>query len=88
LFLKWSNIKLIKDVAITNIGSLTVRSFYVIPNAGVSLNSWSKRWIRFTSSMYEFSKFVDAINRQVRSHNIKIECIRGTDIVISDEISI
>jgi hypothetical protein len=88
LFLKWSDIKTIKDVVKKGLNGQSVRSFYVIPSFGVSLSFWSGGWIRFTDNMHEFPAFVDAMNKQIRSHNIKIERIRGVDIVICDEISI
>jgi hypothetical protein len=88
LFLKWSDIKTIKDVVKKSMSGQSVRSFYVIPSFGVSLSFWSGGWIRFPDNMYEFPAFVDAMNKQVRLHNIRIERVRGIDIVICDEISI
>lgn len=86
LFLNWSEVKVIKDVVKKNLSGKSVRSFYMIPVAEVSLSFWSGGWIRFSDSMYDFSSFVHAINEQVRSHNIGIERVRGADIDVCDEV--
>lgn len=86
LFLKWSNVKIIKDVVKKGLGGRPVRFFYVIPVAGVSLSFWLGGVNRFTDGMHDFSAFVDAMNMQMRSHNIRAERIRGLDIELCDEI--
>ncbi|WP_143525932.1 hypothetical protein [Rhodanobacter sp. C05] len=86
LFLKWSDIKVIKDVVRKGLSAEPARSFFIIPRDGVSLSFWSSGWIRFPASMHDFRVFVDVMNTQVRSHDIRIERIRGIDIVMCDGI--
>jgi hypothetical protein len=86
LFLKWSDVKVIKDVEVKSLAGQLTRIFYVIPCASASLSFWSGGWIRFTAYMHDFPTFVNEINKHVRSNNIKIERIRNAEIVICDEI--
>lgn len=85
-FLKWSDIKVVRDFIGKSLGGPILRSFYIIPRDGVSLSFWSGGWIRFTDSMHDFPAFVDVMNKQARSHNIRIERVRGVDIEVCDEI--
>jgi len=87
LYLRWSDIKVIKDVVRKSMSGQPVRSFYVIPCNGVSMILWSGGWIRFTDSMRNFHTFVDVMNKQIQSHGVRVERIRGVDIVMCDEIS-
>ena len=86
LYLKWSDVKVIKDVEVKSLAGQLTRIFYVIPCASASLRFWSGGWIRFTAYMHDFPAFLDEINKHVRSNNIKIERIRNAEIVICDEI--
>jgi hypothetical protein len=88
LFLKWSDIKVIKDEVTKGMGAKPVRSFYVIPDADVSLSFWSGGHMKFTGSMYDFRAFTGEINRFVKLHDIKIERLRGVDITLCNEISV
>jgi hypothetical protein len=86
LFLKWSDVKVIKDVEVKSLAGQLTRSFYVIPCASASLSFWSGGRIRFPVSMHDFPGFVNEINKHVRSNNIKIERIRNAEVVMCDEI--
>jgi hypothetical protein len=85
--LRWSDIKLIRDVTKNTSSGLSTRSFYLIPKLGVSLGFWSGGWIRFTDNMYGFAAFVDMFNREIRLHNLRVERIHGVDSVMCNEIS-
>jgi hypothetical protein len=86
LFIRWSDIKIIKDVVKKGFGGESSRFFYVIPDAGAPLRFWSRGAMRFSDRMYDFSVFVDVMNKQVRSHGVRVERISGIDIEVCDEI--
>lgn len=88
LFLKWLDVKVIKDVEEKSMTGQLFRSFYIIPYASASLSFWSGGWIRFPASMHDFPTFVNEMNKHVQSNNIKIERIRNSEVVICNEISV
>lgn len=85
-FLKWSDIKVVRDIEEKNLSGPALRSFYIIPHDRSLLSVWSGGWIRFTDNMYNFPAFVDVMNKKIRSHNIRIELVRGVNTTIRDEI--
>jgi hypothetical protein len=88
LFLKWMDVKVIKDVEVKSLAGQLHRSFYVLPRESASLSFWSGGWIRFPDLMRDFPTFVNEINKYVRANNVKIERIRNAKVVICDEISV
>jgi len=86
LFLKWSDIMVIKDVVKKGLNEESARFFYVIPDVGVALSFWSGGSIRFSDRMHDFSAFVDVMNKQIRSHSVRVERISGVNIEVCDEI--
>ena len=86
LCLKWSDIKMVRDIIGKNLSGPALRYFSVIPRDGVFLSFWCGDRIRFSDSMYDFPEFVHVMNKQIRSHSIRIERVRGVDIEVCDEI--
>jgi hypothetical protein len=87
LFLKWLDVKVIKDVEVKSLAGYLHRSFYVIPHESASLSFWSGGWIRFPV-MRDFPTFVNEMNRYVTANDIKIERVRNAKVVMCDEISV
>lgn len=88
LYLRWSDIKMIKDVVKKSLAGRSIRSFYVVPNNKASLRFWPGRWIRFADNMKDFHGFVDVMNKQIKLHNIRIEITRGVNTMLRNEISV